>query len=391
MKTKLFAVVIIAGVILSACTGTSTMTGNNYLSSSETITYQQFYDGLSPYGRWVNYPGYGYVWMPAESEFRPYSSNGHWSYTNYGWTWVSEYNWGWAPFHYGRWFHDNSYGWMWMPGYDWAPAWVSWRSNSECYGWAPIGPKITIGVSSFNDIPVDQWTFVQHRYINHPRINNYYINNQRNSIIINNTTVINNTVLTNTSTNNNTVVDKRKFYSTGPDAKEVERETKTKLNPLIIRESNSPGRSDLTKGTLNLYKPTIKKSPETIETTKPKEVMDVNDLKTFRQGKAKERNGDQPTNGNTYHDFNKILPAQNKVEARRFDDRKKVNSTNPTESADKEKKPVLKGNDGNPEQHINRPPENKPIIHEQKQAVDQQTNKQLPSENKRQFKKDGVN
>ncbi|MCC8134205.1 MAG: hypothetical protein LIP04_11950 [Tannerellaceae bacterium] len=28
---------------------------------SGTITYQQFYDQLSPYGTWIHYPGYGEV------------------------------------------------------------------------------------------------------------------------------------------------------------------------------------------------------------------------------------------------------------------------------------------------------------------------------------------
>ena len=70
------------------------------------ITYQQFYNDLSPYGNWVNYGNYGYAWVPSMANFRPYYTNGHWVYTNYGWTWVSNYSWGWAPFHYGRWMND---------------------------------------------------------------------------------------------------------------------------------------------------------------------------------------------------------------------------------------------------------------------------------------------
>ena len=86
-------------------------------------TDQVFYDELSPYGTWVNYPDYGYVWVPdAGSDFRPYATNGYWTYTDYGWTWVSNYIWGWAPFHYGRWFYDDYYGWAWVPGNEWAPA-----------------------------------------------------------------------------------------------------------------------------------------------------------------------------------------------------------------------------------------------------------------------------
>jgi hypothetical protein len=42
----------------------------------EEVSYQSFYDQLSPYGNWVNYPGYGYVWSPnAGPDFQPYATN----------------------------------------------------------------------------------------------------------------------------------------------------------------------------------------------------------------------------------------------------------------------------------------------------------------------------
>ena len=98
-----------------------------------TISIQNFYDELSPYGDWIYSHDYGYVWRPYfdnPEAFRPYSSGGHWVYTSYGWTWVSDYSWGWATFHYGRWDFDNYLGWLWIPGYEWAPAWVTWVSTT---------------------------------------------------------------------------------------------------------------------------------------------------------------------------------------------------------------------------------------------------------------------
>src|SRR5674476_1563111 len=75
------------------------------------VSFQLFYDQLSPYGQWVNHSNYGYVWIPdVGSDFVPYSTDGHWVSTNYGWTWASDYDWGWAPFHYGRWDYDNDLG-----------------------------------------------------------------------------------------------------------------------------------------------------------------------------------------------------------------------------------------------------------------------------------------
>jgi hypothetical protein len=57
-----------------------------------TVSYQLFYDQLSPYGMWVDYPTYGYVWIPnGDPGFSPYVTNGHWIFTDDGWTWVSDY------------------------------------------------------------------------------------------------------------------------------------------------------------------------------------------------------------------------------------------------------------------------------------------------------------
>jgi len=106
--------------------------------------YQQFEGALSPYGSWYDDPSYGHIWVPSTgvvgADFSPYSSGGHWVLSEYGWTWVSDWDWGWAPFHYGRWGWVGSYGWSWIPGTCWGPAWVSWRSGGGYVGWSPLPP-----------------------------------------------------------------------------------------------------------------------------------------------------------------------------------------------------------------------------------------------------------
>ena len=47
-----------------------------------SVTYQTFYDDLSPYGDWIDYPEYGYVWHPRVTDFRPYSTSRHWVWTD---------------------------------------------------------------------------------------------------------------------------------------------------------------------------------------------------------------------------------------------------------------------------------------------------------------------
>jgi hypothetical protein len=114
------------------------------VEQAPNVSYSYFYDSLSPYGSWVNIEGYGPCWQPtavvANPDWQPYCDRGHWAYTDCGWCWVSDYSWGWAPFHYGRWFHHNRWGWCWAPDTLWGPAWVSWRYNDAYCGWAPLPP-----------------------------------------------------------------------------------------------------------------------------------------------------------------------------------------------------------------------------------------------------------
>ncbi|HWD20033.1 MAG TPA: DUF6600 domain-containing protein [Verrucomicrobiae bacterium] len=109
-----------------------------------------FYNDLAPYGKWVENTDYGWAWQPtvveAVPDWRPYRDNGQWEYTDAGWYWQSDYPWGWAAFHYGRWFNDPAQGWLWQPGNRWAPAWVTWRKSTSHFGWAPLPPGVSFNV-----------------------------------------------------------------------------------------------------------------------------------------------------------------------------------------------------------------------------------------------------
>ncbi len=221
-------------LLIASCGPTNVVVQQSPPPPVEDVSYQSFYDQLSPYGSWINYPGYGYVWMPsAGPDFRPYSTNGNWIYTDAGWTWSSNYSWGWAPFHYGRWFYENGYGWMWIPGNEWAPAWVSWRGSGEYYGWAPLGPQVSVNValSSYNP-PPNYWNFVPRQYIGNPGWHNYYVNENRNVTIISNTTII----------NNYSGTDRNRYaYAPGPDPNEVRRVSGNNFTTVQLREANTPG------------------------------------------------------------------------------------------------------------------------------------------------------
>ncbi len=264
MKKLLFGfAILLTG--LNSCTVYTPAQQTTYKETPPNdVSYQQFYDDLSPYGQWIDYPGYGYVWAPSGIRgFKPYASNGYWVYADIGWTWVSGYKWGWAPFHYGRWFFDSMYGWVWVPGNEWAPAWVNWRSGSDYYGWSPMAPEMRTGYSNYGYTqPAKSWCFVPQQYVTSRNVNNYYVNESNNITIINHTTVIN-TVdhsRTNVYTGPNAT---RRMYDGGPDPREVERVSRTTVNPVVTRESNRPTSEPLNNGQLNLFRPRVNETPST--------------------------------------------------------------------------------------------------------------------------------
>lgn len=239
------------------------------------VSFQVFYDELSPYGDWVKDARYGYIWLPAVREdFHPYGSDGHWVMTEYGNTWVSNYDWGWAPFHYGRWYFDDYFqSWAWIPGYDWGPAWVNWRAGGGYYGWAPLGPGVSISVNV--NIPSFHWVFIPNHHIHHHDAYRYYAPHKTKVKIYNNTTIINNTVVYN---NHN--------YVGGPQRREVERATRKVVPVYQMHSSNAPGRAAISKNSVNMYRPDVNESRGRATEARPSRVLDAQATKTARSSRT---------------------------------------------------------------------------------------------------------
>jgi FecR protein len=130
-----------------------------YASSSPYVSRDiPGYYALSGYGVWSEVPSYGPVWYPSAvpAGWVPYTY-GHWVWVSpWGWTWVDDYPWGFAPFHYGRWAYIGV-RWGWVPGpvvvnpY-YAPALVAFVGGpgfgvgigvgaASFVGWFPLGPR----------------------------------------------------------------------------------------------------------------------------------------------------------------------------------------------------------------------------------------------------------
>jgi hypothetical protein len=107
------------------------------------------YAQLDAYGTWGQDPTYGEVWYPQNTvaDWAPYRY-GQWTYLQpWGWTWVDDAPWGFAPFHYGRWAQIGS-RWAWVPGRIaaqpvYSPALVVFLGGGTATrftGWYPLAP-----------------------------------------------------------------------------------------------------------------------------------------------------------------------------------------------------------------------------------------------------------
>lgn len=150
---------------------------------------------LDEYGSWRT-TEYGSVWYPRSVAvgWAPYQA-GHWSYiAPWGYTWIDDQPWGFAPFHYGRWIWDGG-AWGWVPSPPrpqtgqyvrpvYAPALVAWVGAGAGIAWFALGPR-EVYVPSY---PVSA-NYVRNVNVSNTTVNTTVINNVYNTTIINNKTV----------------------------------------------------------------------------------------------------------------------------------------------------------------------------------------------------------
>lgn len=81
------------------------------------------WEALDAAGLWQETADLGAVWVPkaVPEDWAPYRY-GHWRWVQpWGWTWIDDMSWGFAPSHYGRWariagLDGESERWAWVPG-----------------------------------------------------------------------------------------------------------------------------------------------------------------------------------------------------------------------------------------------------------------------------------
>jgi hypothetical protein len=219
------------------------VTTTNVAPLTPPQTVNTFYDSLTPYGTWVDVAPYGWCWQPTvvvvSPGWQPYCDNGYWLWSDCGWYWHSYYTWGWAPFHYGRWFHHPARGWIWWPDHVWGPSWVCWRSSPTYWGWAPLPPgaHFSAGLGwTFNGAAVSvgfgfglaasHFAFVAPAHFTDHHVATHRIAAREANAVFSKTTVINNYVVG----SNNRIINQ------GVDRARVEAATHTPIREVAVRE-----------------------------------------------------------------------------------------------------------------------------------------------------------
>jgi len=340
--------------------------------NDSNVSLQTFYDELSPYGTWIQDPQYGYVWRPDvdQSDFRPYYTNGRWVMTEYGNTWVSNYNWGWGPFHYGRWVYNSYRQWVWMPDTTWGPAWVDWRSGDGYYGWAPMAPSININISFGRRYAVPEfcWNFIPQA--------NIYVNTfprydyGRNNVYYRNTTIINNTYIYNN----------RSYYG-GPRREDIRRATNRDVRVYRVSESNRPGVGRVDSRQVSIYRPRPERNVDN-RSAAPKNFErgnagfgrgnnTVRDNGNAGNTNSGQRNNGQPQRGDANMNRGNTNPQTNRGEVYNRD----VNGSRPSRNSNEQRQNGLE-NQQRAQADQQRAQRNEQMQQQRNQQVEQQRNQQ---------------
>jgi hypothetical protein len=198
----------------------------NYVSREVTG-----YEDLDEYGSWSYAGDYGHVWVPSgvQADWAPYRF-GHWVWVApWGWTWVDDEPWGFAPFHYGRWCQVRG-RWAWVPGPVvvrpvYAPALVAFVGGGGFHlsigvgavAWFPLGPG-EVYVPGYRVSP----RYVQNVNITNTRVNVTQVTNVYNYYTVNNRTNVRNITYVNQRVSNSvTSVSHDTFINARPVARNL--------------------------------------------------------------------------------------------------------------------------------------------------------------------------
>ena len=200
-----------------------------------------------------------FVWKPSNelgvklvkeetAEFKPYT-NGQWIYTDEGWYFKAPTPAEETVSHYGRWVNTPSAGWLWVPGRVWSPAWVDWKQDEKYLAWAPLPPSVYV-VNNTVNVPVIEernYVIVEKKYFLEPQVYKYTTINSSLSPVREMTRIENIVIV------NNTIINK------GPAVNIFEALIGKVINPVKIVTVKNIAEAKYTDREYIVYKPVFKK------------------------------------------------------------------------------------------------------------------------------------
>lgn len=291
--------------------------------------------------------GMVYVWKPSTDlavtgvvgetpVYVPYS-NGQWVNTDAGWyfkapTPVEE-----TVSHYGRWVNSPTAGWLWVPGRVWAPAWVDWKQNDSYVSWAPLPPSVYIvdGTMSAPIIEDNNYVIVERKYFLEPSVykyNNLYYSDGSRILLSDMSGTAGIVVI------NNTIINR------GPDVNIIQTIYGRNIDLVKIQHVRNFNDIRYTDREYNVYVPGFKRYK-----SKDNTKFTVNEPKSFKKfdNVRKENNGNGNVKKNAGNDNGNKQKSYNNDNKQKGNDngynQKSYNNGNKQKSNDNGYKP--KGND----------------------------------------------
>ena len=243
--------------------------------------------------------GMVFVWKPSVElavtpptvsvpVYVPYT-NGQWINTDAGWyfkarTPVEE-----TVSHYGRWVNTPAAGWLWVPGRVWAPAWVDWKQNDNYVSWAPLPPPANLvkGVLSVPQIAENNYVTINRKFFLEPDVYKYntiyyekgIINPFSSMVRTDGIVVINNTII-----------------NKGPDVKIIQQVYGRNIEEVKIQRVGSISEVKYSDRVYSVYNPGFKryksKGNNGVTISKPKSFKKFDDWKV-RKSDDQESNKDE--------------------------------------------------------------------------------------------------
>lgn len=308
---------------------------DSFRSSQYVSTDMTGYEDLDDYGHWHDVEGYGSVWTPTgvAGDWAPYR-NGNWAYVSpWGWTWVEDEPWGFAPFHYGRWAYAGG-GWCWVPGPVvarpvYSPALVAFVGGGGFsigvgggagVGWFPLGPG-EVYVPWYRTSP----RYVQNVNVTNTRVTVVQVTNVYNNVTVNRVnnvtyvnqragrgiTVVNHDTFVNARPVNRNIerVDVRRI-SSAPVTHEVARNIQPSResaigNAHVVRQAPPP--KVMSRPVVATRQPVVRNqagmpggarpAPPAVRTVKPVPVSQAETLNRGAKGQSRGGNGGGPAAG----------------------------------------------------------------------------------------------